>query len=37
MTTYVLQGRYPGPHGWEDLCAEDTRAEALLIDKIRHG
>lgn len=25
---HVLQGHY-GAHGWEDLCAEDTRREAL--------
>ena len=25
---YALQGNY-GVHGWEDLCVEDTRKEAL--------
>ena len=24
---YVVQGKYPGPHGWEDECIEDTRRE----------
>lgn len=27
IVEYVLQGHY-GSHGWEDLCAEDTRKEA---------
>ena len=25
---YAVQGRYEGPHGWEDVCVEDTQAEA---------
>lgn len=25
---YVVQGRYPGAHGWEDVTAEDSRSEA---------
>lgn len=24
---FVIQGRYPGPYGWEDECEEETRAE----------
>lgn len=28
MTIYVLQGHYGTQYGWEDLTAEDTRAEA---------
>ena len=27
MTEYVLQGKYPGPHGWEDLTAEETKED----------
>ena len=25
---YIIQGRYPGQHGWEDECAEDSYSEA---------
>ena len=25
---YIVQGKYPGPHGWEDLTAENTLQEA---------
>jgi hypothetical protein len=25
---YVIQGDYGYGHGWEDLCAEETREEA---------
>lgn len=25
---YVVQGKYPGPHGWEDLVIESTREDA---------
>lgn len=28
IVEYVLQGNYGYGHGWEDLCAEDTRKEA---------
>jgi hypothetical protein len=24
---FVIQGRYPGPYGWEDECEEETRDE----------
>lgn len=24
---HVLQGRYPGPHGWEDICQSEDRKE----------
>ena len=29
---YVLQGNY-GPHGWEDLCSESSRKEAVAQRK----
>ena len=25
---FIIQGRYPGPHGWEDENEEDNRADA---------
>lgn len=25
---WILQGHYGSTHGWEDLCAEESRAEA---------
>lgn len=28
VVEYVLQGNYGYGHGWEDLCAEETRKEA---------
>lgn len=28
IVEFVLQGDYGYGHGWEDLCAEDTRKEA---------
>ena len=26
---YIIQGCYPGPHGWEDEAASESRSEAL--------
>lgn len=26
---WQVQGRYPGPYGWEEVTAEDTRVEGL--------
>ena len=31
MTTYAVQGYYA--HGWEDVCEEETKAEAQ--DRLR--
>ena len=25
---YAIQGRFPGPHGWEDVCVEIDATEA---------
>jgi hypothetical protein len=29
VTIHVVQGRYPGPHGWEDECCSTDWREAL--------
>ena len=33
MTTYSVQGYYGPEHGWEDVCEEETHAEAQ--DRLR--
>ena len=27
---WIVQGRYPGPHGWEDVTAEESYREARI-------